>query len=145
MHVEPIAELKENKPFQVMFTYRLMLDLLWTTYTTPPCPHDIRKRTALPQPPLKLGPDAAVLLNCWDWLTNDHRIEDSDDESAGPRIWICLTFGSPGIRWVAIDAAENNGMIHDEFRDIMLRSDSCCADCALEHVALHEGRWILIL
>jgi hypothetical protein len=142
LHVEPIADWEGYKPYEDMVTYRNMIDCLWVSYTTPACDHDINTRTSTQQAPTKLRPDSAALIGWTIWPEPD----ENGNEDYGPtphRILICATFGQPGVRWLALQSADLKR--HNEEREIMLRTESCCAECALEHTALQEGRWFLIL
>lgn len=56
-----------------------------------------------------------------------------------------LTLGQPRVRWLAIEKSVLGRHVDDKHRETMLRTDDCCEECALDHVASLPGRWALIL
>ncbi|RDW73729.1 hypothetical protein BP5796_07171 [Coleophoma crateriformis] len=60
--------------------------------------------------------------------------------AAHQRICICLVRGDQRARWKAVN------LFSDEpTRQVMLRGENCCDNCALDAVVKMPGRWILIL
>ena len=66
------------------------------------------------------------------------------------RICICLVKGDPRARWLVI-----GGIIHDTddaenvpeglARQVMLRCDNCCVNCAVQSASSMDGKWLVIL
>jgi hypothetical protein len=144
LHLEPNADWQQFKPFKDSTKYRAMVLALWRALTSPPCNHHT---TTFPTPSglqesAKLGPDA-VVFHGWDWSQVSPEQRLHRDMSFPHRILILLTFRQPGIRWLALSTA--HGIRAQWGRQIMLRNEDCCVECALEYTVLKEGRWVLIL
>jgi hypothetical protein len=99
---------------------------LWRTHLTPECAHIGRNQQAHGES-TRLGRDAIAVLS---------------GELAGrempEKTVILLTKGDRYVRWAAVEYARS-------LRKRMLRRNTCCESCALDHVALFPGDWILIL
>lgn len=114
--------------FEHLSSCRDMLYSIWETFLTKPCSHE--EFFALPRSSARLGPEAAAVLG---WR------ETTEDMSRQPeRILVFLTRGNPHARWLAVTGQSSDRMI-------MLRTATCCDECALEYVASLPGRWILVL
>ena len=134
-----------HEPYQTFTQCRSMQSKLWETFTTVPCDHPPDD----PKVPIKLGMDAAAVLG---WMTDQGEIEEVTE-----RFLICLTKGDPRIRWLATNSSiflgrrspglELQTDPRARVREVMLRTDNCCASCALEQVAEIPGNhyWIVIL
>ena len=72
-------------------------------------------------------------------------------EETEERVLICLTAHSVGARWLAIATipwvsidgdsdVENPGC-----RQILLRRNDCCLQCAIDEAASQTGKWFIIL
>ena len=142
--VKPLLEWRQQIKSQQelitdAFSYRDMHNLLWLTFPTTDCHHS--QRTQLK--PVKLGPDAAVILG---WK-NDFEHSTNGYELLPERILIFLTRGDAAVRWFAVRQAvtdSKNTRLHAR-RHVMLRRENCCETCALEQAAAIPLRWILIL
>lgn len=115
-------------------SYRAMHDSLWQTFLTPECEHEVLPRI---EKPVKLGPDAVVLMG---WSNALELMQPFPE-----RILIVLTRSDPRLRWLAIVSGALGRGIEPTYREMMLRSPKCCDECALVHVASMAGRWTLIL
>jgi hypothetical protein len=122
--------------------FRVMQDNLWQTFSTPKCRHyELHGGfgpTNTSGQAIKLGPDAAALIG----------LSPSPEEESDPipeKILIYLTVGRPDIRWLAIEYALHMRNQGEASREIMLRTEDCCEECALEHAASQSGKWSLIL
>ncbi|KAL2820146.1 hypothetical protein BDW59DRAFT_164760 [Aspergillus cavernicola] len=140
LNVEPNADWQQFEAFREYAQYRIMIQALWQAHTTPECSH-YTTPSASPsahQEPAKLGPDAAV-FHGWDRVSFDEGSYDGIPN----RVLIFLTFAQPSIRWLALTNAV--GMRDEWGRQVMLRRETCCVECALEYTVLKQGRWVLIL
>ena len=139
--VEPLSELRQHldvSSWQQAIWYGKLQKSLWNTHSTPYCDHPKLSEPGL----MKLGPDAAALMGFSPFS------EDSADDEIGvypERIIIYLSRGDARIRWLAIHEAVDFGREYKVYREVMLRTNSCCDACALEHTASLPGRWTLIL
>jgi hypothetical protein len=131
------ASLECVSAFEEVGGYREMQTRLWQAFLTPNdiCTHVISDQV---ERPVKLGPDAVALLG---WSN----IEEYSQSEYPQRILIFLTRGDSRIRWLAVLTNIRNANPIGRLREIMLRTLSCCEECALAHVASLPGRWILIL
>lgn len=154
--VHPKAEWSRRgpEPFHTFSFCRCMQRILWLTFSTTFCGHPPNE----PQTPTKLGPEAAAVMG---W-----KMDQDDLQNIPERVIIYLTKGEPRIRWLAAraavvlgrDAAETSDPVTGEIvpgeivpdpqgrpREVMLRTEDCCDECALEQTIAMPGYWILIL
>ena len=126
----------ELEPFTESTSYRQMHDLLWQITFTQHCEHEHEQRIS--PDIIELGDDAVAVLG-WN-------IHGEFERGLSAKIYIFLTRGESGLRWLAIKDAvhfmqdQENTMIR-----ITLRIDECCDKCALEQAEAFTGRCILIL
>ncbi|KAL9621135.1 MAG: hypothetical protein Q9160_004386 [Pyrenula sp. 1 TL-2023] len=123
--------------FEESTGYRTMQELLWRTYSTPPCDHPRSQGSHKDRKAFKLGPDTTALLGWSDGVGFISEVVE--------RILICLTLGQARIRWLAVVAPGTDTGTDGNARRVMLRTEECCEECALEHTASLPGRWSLIL
>ena len=145
--VVPKQEWRENgrEPSQVFTFCKGRQAMLWETFTTTACGHISDDSEG----PSKLGMDAAAVVG---WITDQSKFEEIPE-----RFLICLTKGEPEIRWLAANTSVFLGRRCEAIdiptrpearvREVMLRTEDCCASCLLEQAAAVPGNhyWILIL
>jgi hypothetical protein len=137
--VQPSPEWRQHMTtpidsFDEFTSYRAMNDSLWRTFSTPSCNHSEVEHY---ERPVKLGPDAIVLTG---W-SNAFEVLEACPE----RVLIFQTRSSLAIRWLAVKAGTRGRLVMPHRREVMLRTPTCCDECALEHTASMPGRWSLIL
>jgi hypothetical protein len=140
--VDPSPEWKANggETFELSTGFRAMQDHLWYTFSTPQCHHDglsrgPRATNNTSGRAIKLGPDATVVLG----------LPTATEASIPEKIIVYLTVGQSAIRWLAVMNAVSTRLSSKGWREVMLRTEHCCEECALDHVAAQPGKWILIL
>ena len=116
----------------VRFGYRELQKSLWWAHLTTSCNHRARHSGV----EIELPPGYTTLQGFGNHLPE-----------YGPRIFVCLTAGDPGARWMALATFPWVSLDEDSAfpRNVVLRKDDCCFRCALEQAALKPGPLLLIL
>jgi hypothetical protein len=111
--------------------YRLLHRNLWKVIQTNPCKHEEKELKCA-----SLSIDS-VTVKGLDW---------EEKEDFKERICILLVKGDRRARWLALasltDRYDNK---HDPMRNVILRTNDCCEDCAVEAAAQSGGKWLVIL
>ena len=144
LEIQPASEWQSNTqdgPWQETLGCRQMYDVLWHAFLTGPCDHPMDQKDPLS---VTLSPSVAIVAG---WGFSNH---DSNDFGAhGYRVFVLLTRGDPGIRWLALKQAvqskilQHNSIIFS--RDIVLRTTDCCDACAIEQATAMQNHTVLIL
>ncbi|KAL8727605.1 MAG: hypothetical protein Q9181_005647 [Wetmoreana brouardii] len=124
-----------KQPHLQRFGYKQLQNYLWRAQLLKRCSHGSRMSETI-----KLAVSCATLAGFGDYL-----IETEE------KILIYLTAHSVGARWLALasvhlvcvwsnDEGEPLGS-----RQILLRRDDCCFQCAIDEVAAQPGKWFIIL
>lgn len=112
------------------FGYRELHTSLWWTQLTSSCNHKAQKNSEIDLP---VG---CVTLGGFGYRTPE----------VGPSIFICLTSGDSGARWLALATFpwfRARGNLRP--RRILLRREDCCFRCALNQAALNPTPSVLVL
>lgn len=126
----------EEAKFSVYATYHPFFQGLWDLMKTSPCPH-LRSGNV----PVKLDVGVTTAKG-FNWASAD---------VVNERICINLVKGDARARWLSVagcfeddDKPLRQG--HDAmFRQVMLRLDDCCEDCAVQSASAMPGKWLVIL
>lgn len=126
---------------------RHLYNALWNVEKTEGCNHAAAAATLAdgklrPNSPLPLSPDV-VTAKGFQWH-DDHYLLHY-------RICVCLVKGDPRARWLAL-----SGTIGDFpyglrpagsrlTRRILLRTEQCCDECAVQQASAQEGGWLVVL
>ena len=131
----------EVSGFEEVGGFREFHESVWQTFSTPRCNHcsHIQRESKRRKAKSKLGSDAAAIIG---W----------SEQNSSPvlrRIIIFPTKGDKNIRWLAVKEAvtlRNYEKGQKRYRrEVMLRTQDCCEECALTYVASQEGKWVIIL
>ncbi|CAF9921584.1 hypothetical protein IMSHALPRED_005210 [Imshaugia aleurites] len=123
-----------QKPVQRV-GYKALQKYLWWAQLSNHCTHGSRRDEGI-----KLAIGCATIAGFGNYL------EETDE-----RILIWLTAHSVGARWLALATVywirfsgthevEDSGL-----RQILLRRDDCCFQCAIDQAAAQPGKWLIIL
>ena len=80
----------------------------------------------------------AVTVSGLTWANGDGPINSA-------RICICLVKGDARAQWLVvngINANDNEGALN---RQVLLRCDGCCEDCAVKAASAMKGNWLVVL
>ncbi len=119
------------------FGYRELHRYLWWTQDTKRCSHGSR-----PNDGVKLSVDCTTIAGFGNHLHLEENLE---------RILIYLTAYSIGARWMALASIPYTSVIGTEYeedsseRQILLRRNDCCFQCAIDQAAERPGKWFIIL
>lgn len=117
--------------------YRELHRFLWWAQDTKRCLHRSR-----PDDSVKLDIDCTTVAGFGNYL---HLQENPE------RILIYLTAHSIGARWIALARIPYTSVIGTEYveleaeRQILLRRNDCCFQCAIDQAAERPGKWFIIL
>lgn len=114
--------------------YRELHTALWGAQASERCPHGNRSNEEV-----KLSLGCATVVGFGNYL-----------ENTVERILIHLTAGSTGARWLALATIPFGRVIGDEVEDqgirqILLRRNGCCFQCAIDQTAMPPGKWFIIV
>ena len=117
-----------ERSFQSLFaSYSTLQNSLWNLYKTEPCTHQIEDGKSLP-------------------LDLDVQTVGAPHNFTSPgqvtRILISLVKGDPRARWLAVYSCAGYATV---YRQIMLRCNGCCEDCAVKTASAIKGEWLVIL
>lgn len=114
--------------------YRELHTALWGAQASERCPHGSRSYEEV-----KLSLGCATVAGFGNYL-----------EDTVERILIHLTAGSIGARWLALATIPFCSVVDDEaedqegIRQILLRGNDCCFQCAIDQTAAQPGKWFII-
>ena len=106
-------------------------EALWGIIKTIPCRH--AKGDGRPLP-LDLGTVTVAGLT---WANGDGQ--------ATSRICICLVHGDARARWLVVHGLVPNSEPGALRRQVLLRCDGCCEDCAVKTASAMKGNWLVVL
>ena len=133
------ARLRQHRPIPKQrpahcIGYKELEGYLWWAQLSQRCSHGSRASEKI-----KLGMDCATVAGFGNYL------EDTTE-----RILIFQTAHSIGARWLALAAlpwlsvsGDDESELHG-CRQILLRGDDCCLQCAIDQAAAHRGEWFII-
>ena len=116
--------------------YRELHKHLWWTKDTRRCLHGSR-----PNDCVKLGLDCTTITGFGNYLHFEENPE---------RILIYLTAYSIGARWMALAQIPHTSVLSTDTddideRQILLRRNDCCFQCAIDQAAERPGKWFIVL
>ena len=100
---------------------------------TEPCKHPKEGSRPLP---LDLGTVTVAGLT---WANGDGQASPAN------RICICLVTGDARARWLVVHGLIPNGELGALRRQVLLRCDGCCEDCAVKTASAMKGNWLVVL
>ena len=124
------------RPRQQVFlhaTYRQLHRILWRSIQSDPCPHG----GDLPLASARLD-GGVVTVGGFGWY------EDLSRPLQAYRICVVLVKGNRWARWLAMAGLFGNKESSQK-RQVMLRHDECCEECAVDAAAALPGKWIVII
>lgn len=119
--------------------YRRLHRALFHSVRPAPCPHG----SGPPIATAKLF-NGVVTVRGFAWHEGE---ADSTDNTHGYRICIVLVKGNRWARWLALAGVVGHGdpRNHKPERQVMLKGDDCCEDCAVRTAADIPGKWVVII
>ena len=124
---------EQGSRFSIHASYANFHEALWSTVKTVPCGHSDVDNKLLP---LDLG---TVTSSGLSWGEGDGEVGQES------RIVICLVEGDARARWLVINGLivrRDNGGLR---RQVLLRCDRCCKECAVKAASGMAGNWLVIL
>ena len=125
-----------GQPTTVQIGYKELQRSLWGARASKSCSPGSRSRD-----------EVTLSLGCAT-ISGFGRYLDETDE----RILITLTAGSIGARWLALTTFRSCCIRDEEEEDddlgtrqILLRGNDCCLQCAIDQAAAQPGKWFIIL
>ena len=108
-------------------------EALWGVIKTIPCRHPKGDSRPLP---LDLGTVTVAGLT---WANGDGQA------TSAQRICICLVHGDARARWLVVHGLIPNSENGALRRQVLLRCDGCCEDCAVKTASAMKGNWLVVL
>lgn len=108
-------------------------EALWGITKTIPCKHPREDGRSLP---LDLGTVTVAGLT---WANGDGQA------TSAQRICICLVNGDARARWLVVHGLIPNSDLGALRRQVLLRCDGCCEDCAVKTAGAMKGNWLVVL
>lgn len=125
--------------------YRHLHRALWGTMQTDPCEHCEEDLGDQKLGNVKLGLDA-VTVKGFNWTYRDvDRYGNIDIEDLDDRICILLVQGNRHARWLALGGLIGQKVLDAPGRQVLLRTDYCCVDCAIKAASQFPHKWLIIL
>ncbi|KAL8832356.1 MAG: hypothetical protein Q9191_000312 [Dirinaria sp. TL-2023a] len=112
--------------------YKSLQKCLWSAQISRPCSHGSREHQKI-----TLRSGCVTIAGFGNYLAE-----------TAERILICLTAHSIGARWLALSQVPFTAVIEDDpdlHRQIFLRVNDCCFQCAIDQAAAQPGKWFIIL
>ncbi|KAL9126851.1 MAG: hypothetical protein Q9175_007844 [Cornicularia normoerica] len=108
-------------------------EALWGIIKTIPCTHPKEDSRPLP---LDLGTVTVAGLT---WANGDGQA------TSAQRICICLVNEDARARWLVVHGLIPNSDAGALRRQVLLRCDGCCEDCAVKAASAMQGNWLVVL
>ena len=108
-------------------------EALWGIIKTMPCTHLKEDNKPLP---LDLG---TVTVTGLTWANGDGEVPEAI------RICICLVKEDARARWLVVHGLISNCDNGALRRQVLLRCDGCCEDCAVKAASAMKGNWLVVL
>ncbi|MCJ1262295.1 hypothetical protein MMC22_002165 [Lobaria immixta] len=124
-----------GQPTMVRIGYKELQRSLWGARASKRCSHGSRSRD-----------EVTLSMGCATISGFGRYLYETDE-----RILITLTAGSIGARWLALTTLPSCSIMDEEeeedegTRQILLRGNDCCLQCAIDQAAAQPGKWIIIL
>ena len=131
--VSPHNPDEKNSRYSIYASQSRFHEALWGTLKTTPCPHPDGDGKTLP---LDLG---AVTVAGLTWANGDGQAHATN------RICICLVKGDARARWLVVHGLMPNNDMGALSRQVLLRGDDCCEDCAVRFASAMKGNWLVVL
>lgn len=119
--------------YSIYASQSLFHEALWGISKTTPCAHPKQDSRPLP---LDLGTMTVAGLT---WANGDGQA------TAATRICICLVKEDARARWLVVHGLIANGETGALRRQVLLRCDGCCEDCAVKAASAMKGNWLVVL
>lgn len=123
---------REDIRYSIYASQRQFHEALWSTVKTLPCPHPDGASEPIP---LDLG---AVTVAGLTW-------SNGIGFNADIRICICLVKGDARARWLVVNGIIPNSDSGALGRQVLLRCNDCCEDCALKAASMMKWKWLVVL
>ena len=120
-----------NTRYSIYASQSKFHEALWGVIKTIPCKHPKGDGRSLP---LDLGTVTVAGLT---WANGDGQ--------ATSRICICLVHEDARARWLVVHGLFPNSQQGALCRQVLLRCDGCCEDCAVKTASAMKGNWLVVL
>ena len=140
----------ENKgptnKFSLHYGYRHLHRALWGTMQTDPCEHWEQELENV-----DLAMDTVAVKGfSWAGFTagkspRKQHNWDQDGEDLNERICILLVKGNRHARWLALGSVLGSSHLQSPKRQVLLRTEHCCVNCAMKAVSQLPNKWLIIL
>ena len=131
-HRTPLQRAGRDPKYPLYASYALFQEALWGVVRTKPCAHRFQNSRTIS---LDLDVVTAAGLT---WSSGDGDIQ-------GTRIVISLVKGDARSRWLVVNglmATSEAGALN---RQVLLRCNGCCEECAVRSASAMKGRWLVVL
>lgn len=122
-----------NMRYSIYASQSLFHEALWGIIKTTPCTHPKEDSRPLP---LDLGTVTVAGLT---WANGDGQATSAE------RICICLVNEDARARWLVVHGLIPNSDAGALRRQVLLRCDGCCEDCAVKAASAMKGKWLVVL
>lgn len=131
--LEPHPWRNPDERYSIYASHSQFHEALWGTIKTSPCGHPDGDGKPLP---LDLG---VVTVAGLTWANGNGQAQATN------RICICLVKGDDRARWLVVNGLIPNNDMGALNRQVLLRCDGCCEDCAVKAASAMKGQWLVIL
>lgn len=131
--VSPLHPEEKDIRYTIYASYSQFHEALWGTMKTLPCPHSDGNGKALR---LDMG---VVTVAGLIWANGGGQAHRTN------RICICLVKGDARARWLVVNGLIPNSDMGALDRQVLLRCDRCCEDCAVKAASSMKGQWLVVL
>ena len=140
------AEPGINYPsFSLHGGYRHFHRALWRTMQTDPCEHYEEQLGDEEAEKVELGLDS-ITAKGFRWTPGDSdQYGNMDLEDFNDRICISLVKGNRHARWLAVGSIIGKNRTNTPGRQVLLRTQYCCVECAIKTAAEFPHKWLVIL
>ena len=128
----PIQRAGQDARYSLYASHAQFHKALWGVVKTRPCPHRHENSEDMP---LDLD---AVTVTGLTWGNGNGLAGET-------RICICLVKGDARARWLVVNGIMPNSEPGTLNRQVLLRCDGCCEDCAVKAASAMPGKWLVVL
>ena len=122
----------QDQKYSLYASYSQFHQALWGVVKTIQCAHGNEDCKPLP---LDLGTRTVTGLT---WANGNGNTGEA-------RICICLVKGDARARWLVVNGIIANDEPGSLQRQLLLRCEGCCADCAVKSASAMKGSWLVVL
>ena len=129
----PLHPEEKDIKYAIYASYSQFHEALWGTIKTLPCAHCDGDGK-----PLQLDMGVVTVAGLT-WANGDGQATRTN------RICICLVKGDARARWLVVNGLIQNSDMGALNRQVLLRCDGCCENCAVKAASAMKGQWLVIL